>query len=388
MWPGNYSAYAVAREVELIRRQQQYVTQQKEIARLEEAIRRFKDWAHRVVDERHIKRARNAQRRIDRMEKVDRPVFERRKMALALRSAARGGDRVIELRGVDFDPVLSTSSSRSCAASASGSSAPTAPARPCSPSCSPATWRRPRASAGRARASWSTSSPRRPRSCRRDLTPIEIVRAAKPIGGRGGRDAREVPLRLRAAAPPDRVDERRRAHPPALPAAHALAGELPRARRADEPPRHPGRRDARVGARGLRRDGHRRQPRPLLPRPHRRPDRRGPRRRRARLRRRLQRVGAGPGRRSRRTRHSRTLAGAPITAAMGSAIPRSGAFPARGAGRELRRRARARRLRRQRPLARAAGRRPTTPPSSSPPRRARVRDDPGDRARARRLGRR
>src|SRR4051812_33508197 len=106
MWPGNYSAYAVAREVELIRQQQQYVTQQKEIARLEDAIRRFKDWAHRVVDERHIKRARNAQRRIDRMEKVERPVFERRKMALELRSAVRGGDRVIELRGIDFDPVL------------------------------------------------------------------------------------------------------------------------------------------------------------------------------------------------------------------------------------------------------------------------------------------
>jgi ATP-binding cassette subfamily F protein 3 len=106
MWPGNYSAYAVAREVELIRRQQQWVTQQKEIARLEEAIRRFKDWAHRVVDERHIKQARNKQRQIDRMEKVDRPVFERRRMALALRSASRGGDRVIELRGVDFDPVL------------------------------------------------------------------------------------------------------------------------------------------------------------------------------------------------------------------------------------------------------------------------------------------
>jgi ATPase subunit of ABC transporter with duplicated ATPase domains len=40
------------------------------------------------------------------MEKVERPVLERRTMALALRSGARGGDRVIELRGVDFDPVL------------------------------------------------------------------------------------------------------------------------------------------------------------------------------------------------------------------------------------------------------------------------------------------
>jgi ATP-binding cassette, subfamily F, member 3 len=106
MWAGTYSAYAVAREVELLRRQQQYVTQQKEIARLEDAIRRFKDWAHRVPDERHIKQARNKQRQIDRMDKVERPVFERRRMALALRSGARGGDRVLELRRVDFDPVL------------------------------------------------------------------------------------------------------------------------------------------------------------------------------------------------------------------------------------------------------------------------------------------
>jgi len=110
MWPGNYSAYTIARELELQRQTQQYVTQQKEIARLEEAIRRFKDWAHRVVDERHIKQARNKQRQIDRMEKVDRPVLERRKIALELRPHARGGERVVELAGVGVElggtPIL------------------------------------------------------------------------------------------------------------------------------------------------------------------------------------------------------------------------------------------------------------------------------------------
>src|SRR6188472_1424753 len=88
MWPGNYSAYTLARELELQRQQQQFVTQQKEIERLEAAIRRFKDWAHRVVDERHIKQARNKQRQIDRMDKIERPVLERR------------GQRVFELRHV------------------------------------------------------------------------------------------------------------------------------------------------------------------------------------------------------------------------------------------------------------------------------------------------
>ena len=110
MWPGNYSAYTVARELELQRQQQLYVTQQKEIARLEEAIRRFKDWASRVVDERHIKQARNKQRQIDRMEKVDRPVLERRKIALELRPHARGGERVVELVDVGVElggmPIL------------------------------------------------------------------------------------------------------------------------------------------------------------------------------------------------------------------------------------------------------------------------------------------
>ncbi len=106
-WPGNYSAYALAREIELVRQQQAYVTQQKEIERLEDAIRRFKDWAHRVVDERHIKQARNKQRQIDRMEKVERPVLERRRIGLQLRPHERGGQRAFELRDVSvaFDEV-------------------------------------------------------------------------------------------------------------------------------------------------------------------------------------------------------------------------------------------------------------------------------------------
>ncbi len=110
MWPGNYSAYAVAKEIALKRQQQLYVTQQKEIARLEEAIARFKDWADRVVNERHIKQARNKQRQIDRMDKIDKPVFERRKIALAMRSAERGGNKIVELRDVTVafggEPVL------------------------------------------------------------------------------------------------------------------------------------------------------------------------------------------------------------------------------------------------------------------------------------------
>ena len=169
MWQGNYSAYSVARELELQRQQQLYVTQQKEIARLEEAIRRFEDWARRVVDERHIKQARNKQRQIDRMEKIDRPVLERRRIALDLRPHARGGERVVALRGATVElggtPILIGPNWRSCAASASESSVRTAPASACCCACSP----------GR--------SSRRGRARRRPVDPLRLPRAG-PAPGR------------------------------------------------------------------------------------------------------------------------------------------------------------------------------------------------------------
>ena len=63
-----------------------------------------------VVNERHIKQARNKQRQIDRMDKVERPVLVRRKIGLELRGRVRGGRKVIELKDVsvafDEEPVL------------------------------------------------------------------------------------------------------------------------------------------------------------------------------------------------------------------------------------------------------------------------------------------
>ncbi len=110
VWPGNYSSYHASRELELQQQQASWAAQQKEIARLEEAIRRYKQWASIIDDPRHTTRARNTQRRIERMDTVERPVLERRKIALSLHSRARGGKRVAEWRGVSVafgaEPVL------------------------------------------------------------------------------------------------------------------------------------------------------------------------------------------------------------------------------------------------------------------------------------------
>ena len=110
MWPGNYSSYVAARELALLQQQDEWRARQKEIERLNDAIRRYKQWRVVSDDPRHTTRIKNAERRIERLDTVERPVLERRKIGLQLRSAERGGKRVVDLRGVtaafDGDPVL------------------------------------------------------------------------------------------------------------------------------------------------------------------------------------------------------------------------------------------------------------------------------------------
>ncbi len=100
-WEGNYSSYVTQKELALIRQQQTYSAQQKEIEHLEAAIARFKVWLKISLDKRHKTQAENKQRMLDRMDKVERPVLERRKMALQFRPQLRGGAKAIELRRVD-----------------------------------------------------------------------------------------------------------------------------------------------------------------------------------------------------------------------------------------------------------------------------------------------
>lgn len=108
LYQGNYSSYMTQRELALLKQRQDYVSQQKEIKRLEEAIARFTLWANMVLDERHKKQAMNKQRQIDRMEKIERPVLERRKMGLRFQSGERGGQKVIEARHLSklFDDTI------------------------------------------------------------------------------------------------------------------------------------------------------------------------------------------------------------------------------------------------------------------------------------------
>jgi ATP-binding cassette subfamily F protein 3 len=106
VYPGNYSAYAIEKQLRLLRQQQRYEAQQKEIARIEAAIARFEQWASIVVDERHARQARSRQKMLERMDRIEKPVLERKRMGLEL-NGWRGSRKVLEITDLDkvFDPI-------------------------------------------------------------------------------------------------------------------------------------------------------------------------------------------------------------------------------------------------------------------------------------------
>src|SRR5690606_24394820 len=101
---GNYSSYVNQRELARLRQEQLYVAQQKEIQRIEEAIKRFELWASQVVDERHIKQARSRRKFLDKLEangEIIEKVVERRQMELRL-NGGQGSKKAIELKNLSM----------------------------------------------------------------------------------------------------------------------------------------------------------------------------------------------------------------------------------------------------------------------------------------------
>ena len=98
LYPGNYSAYVTERELRRLRQQQLYAAQQKEIAGIEAAIKRFELWASIVVNERHIKQARSRQKMLDKMDRIEE-VTESRRMVLNM-AGSRGSKKALRMVGV------------------------------------------------------------------------------------------------------------------------------------------------------------------------------------------------------------------------------------------------------------------------------------------------
>jgi len=96
---GDYSAFILDKEERLARQNELYHVQQRQISRIEAAIKRYAIWAKTYDSEKFAKRAKAIQNRLDKMDRIERPLLERRRMELRL-SGWRGSHKVLEFKKV------------------------------------------------------------------------------------------------------------------------------------------------------------------------------------------------------------------------------------------------------------------------------------------------
>jgi ATP-binding cassette subfamily F protein 3 len=96
---GSYSAYRQEKQRRLLRQQEEYQAQQKEIRRLEAMIKRFERWEQMSDDPRIATRRRNKERTIERMEKIERPELKKQSITPRFAADSKGGRIALELKG-------------------------------------------------------------------------------------------------------------------------------------------------------------------------------------------------------------------------------------------------------------------------------------------------
>ena len=77
-----------------------YENQQKKIKSMEDSIKRLKDWANRGDNEKMFKRAFSMEKRLEKMEKVDKPNMDKDIMKLDFSLESRSGQEVILIEGL------------------------------------------------------------------------------------------------------------------------------------------------------------------------------------------------------------------------------------------------------------------------------------------------
>ena len=100
VFDGNFSWYKEEKARRLELQEKQYTQQQKEIKRLKKAAKQMRMWAQQADNEAMYYRAKNIERRIEHMNKVDKPLEEYKSMDLNLSSTRKSGREIIRIENL------------------------------------------------------------------------------------------------------------------------------------------------------------------------------------------------------------------------------------------------------------------------------------------------
>jgi ATP-binding cassette, subfamily F, member 3 len=97
---GNYSAFISQKEENMRVQYDQFREQQKKVNNMEKQVTSLRDWALRADNNKFFRRAASIQKKLDKLDRIDKPIFERRNMRLSFNDAMRSGNETIKAVGV------------------------------------------------------------------------------------------------------------------------------------------------------------------------------------------------------------------------------------------------------------------------------------------------
>ena len=96
-YPGNYTFSMQEQERLMLQEFEQYKTQQKKIAAMKAAIKRFREWGAQADNPKFFRKAKELEKRLEKLEILERPQLEKPKVPIKF-SGARTGAEVLRLR--------------------------------------------------------------------------------------------------------------------------------------------------------------------------------------------------------------------------------------------------------------------------------------------------
>ncbi|MGD7023710.1 ribosomal protection-like ABC-F family protein [Rossellomorea vietnamensis] len=99
-YKGNYSSFTAQKEENIRIQYEHFREQQKKVNNMEKQVTNLRDWAMRADNNKFFRRAASIQKKLDKLESIDKPVFEKKNMRLNFKETERSGKETIKALGL------------------------------------------------------------------------------------------------------------------------------------------------------------------------------------------------------------------------------------------------------------------------------------------------
>lgn len=101
IYNGNYSKYVAEKELRFLQAMKEYESQQKKIKKMEDQIQRYRIWGEMRDSDKMYKRAKELEKRLEKIEKINKPIVDRKSASFEISGVERTGKEVIKVLDVN-----------------------------------------------------------------------------------------------------------------------------------------------------------------------------------------------------------------------------------------------------------------------------------------------